>query len=284
MATKEKAAPGQDIAASGAAAPTSQALALNDAYAEFAGGGFENQTQADYSIPFLQILQALSPQLQDPETTLKQGMIINTVTGEVFAGNKGLAFVPALTQHEFIEFKPRDSGGGFVGRHAVDSDLVKAAIAASTDYGKYTTPDGNELIETFAVYGMAVTDEGDSIQAVVAFSGAKIKKYKAWMTKAKTIQIQLTDGRRIPAPLFAHKYRLKTVIEKAPKGTFYNWVIEFDGASALECRLAPSDPLFQDAVAIKGLLDSGQARAAYESTTPGADSDETGAPAGKPVF
>lgn len=261
-----------------------KALAANDAYADYAGGGFENQTQDDYSIPFISILQALSPQLQEPDTTLKQGMILNTVTGDSYAGNKGIKFVPAVTQHEFIEFKPRDAGGGFVGRHAVDSEVVKIAQAASSEYGKYNTPDGNELIETFAVYGIVVTEDGDTSQAVVAFSGSKIKKYRAWMTKAKVIQIQLTDGRRIPAPLFAHRYLLKTVVEKAPKGTFYNWVIEFDGANAIECRLLPTDPVFQDAVAIKGLLDSGKAAANYAKAGSTDVGGEDGAPAGKPVF
>lgn len=270
------------------ATATGTALTANDAYAEYAGSGFENQTQDDYSIPFITILQALSPQLQEPDTALKQGMIFNTVTADAFPGNKGVCFVPALTQHEFIEFKPRDSGGGFVGRHAVDSEVVKVAQAASTEYGKYNTPDGNELIETFAVYGILINEDGSTSQAVVAFSASKIKKYKAWMTKAKTIQIQLGDGRRIPAPLFAHRYRLKTVVEKAPKGTFYNWVIEFDGANAIECRLPPTDPVFQDAVAIKSLLDSGRAKADYAgmaaSGGAGGDGEESGAPAGKPVF
>jgi hypothetical protein len=124
------------------------------------------------------------------------------------------------------------------------------------------------------------------MHAVIGFASSKIKKYKAWMTKAKTIQIQLPDGRRIPAPLFSHRYRLKTVVEKNPKGSFSNWDITFDGENALAARLLPSDPLFQQAVAIKGLLDSGKARAAHESNMGGSGADEeTGAGAGgKPVF
>ncbi|WP_459178758.1 hypothetical protein, partial [Paraburkholderia caribensis] len=34
------------------------AMAEYGAYADYAGAGFENQTSDDYSIPFLQILQA----------------------------------------------------------------------------------------------------------------------------------------------------------------------------------------------------------------------------------
>lgn len=261
------------------------AMAEYGAYADYAGAGFENQTSDDYSIPFLQILQALSPQLQENDS-LRQGMILNTVTGEVWDGKKGIAFVPATTQHVYVEWKPRDAGGGFVGIHEVNSDLVNHAKAASSEYGKYSTPDGNELIETFYVYGIALDDDGNASEAVLAFSSTKIKKYKGWMTKAKTIQIPLPDGRRIPAPLFAHRYRLKTVSEKNNKGQFFNWdAIAFDGENAQQARLLPDDPLFQSAVNIKSMIEQGKARAAYESQAPGsADEEAQGAGGGKLVF
>ncbi|QYW02138.1 hypothetical protein CPT_Sonora_035 [Stenotrophomonas phage Sonora] len=256
------------------------ALAEYAGFEEFAGSGFENQSSDDYAIPFLNILQGLSPILETRDD-LKPGMLINTVTGEAFSGKDGIAFVPATTQHQFVEFKPRDAGGGFVAAHAIDDPMVKAAVNDASEFGKYSTPDGNELIETFYVYGTAVMADGSTIDCVIAFSSTKIKKYKAWMTKAKTIQIPLPDGRRIPAPLFAHRYRLKATSEKNNKGSFYNWDIGFDGESAVEARLLPSNPLFQAALGIKGLLDTGKARAAYESTQ--AESNE-GASGDKPVF
>lgn len=258
------------------------ALADASLYEQYAGSGFENQTADDYAIPFLQILQALSPQLEGNDN-LKVGMIINTVTGEVFGGKDGISFVPATTQHVFVEWKPRDQGGGFVAVHQPDSDLVRH-VASTQEFGNYHTPEGNDLIETFYVYGVQVLEDGSGMEAVLAFSSTKIKKYKGWMTKAKTIQIQLPDGRRFPAPLFAHRYRLKTLNEKNKHGSFSNWdVVGFDGASALECRLPPSDPIFQQAVAVKDMIESGKARAAYESQTPGGD-DQTGADASKPKF
>lgn len=254
-------------------------IAETSGYEEYAGGGFENQTSDDYAIPFLQILQGLSPQLIDNDD-LKQGMIINTVTGEAFAGKTGIRFIPATTRHEYIEWKPER--GGFVGTHEVNSEIVKDCLT-NQEFGEYTTPEGNDLIETFQVYGMAIDAEDNVYEAVISFTSSKIKKYKGWMTKAKTIQIALPDGRRIPAPLFAHRYLLKTVNEKNAKGNFSNWDITFDGKNATECRLAPNDPLFQSAVAIKDMIESGKARAAHESQVPGSD-DAQGASSDKPVF
>lgn len=264
--------------------PQSTEIALAD-YEQYAGSGFENQNSEDYSIPFLQVLQAISPQVIENEA-LRPGQIFNTVTGEVFDSKTGVAFIPATTEHKFVEWTPRESGNQFVGTHEIDSELVKSC-KANQEFGKFKTPEGNDLVESFYVYGIAIDADGNTCQAVISFSSTKIKKYKAWMTKAKTIQIALTDGRRIPAPLFAHRYRLKTVSEKNTKGTFYNLDIAFDGANAIEARLAPKDPLFQDAVAIKQLLESGKARAAYESQAPGSadvESETSGAPSGKPVF
>lgn len=238
------------------------AMAEYGAYEEYAGAGFENQTSDDYAIPFIHILQAMSPQLEENDD-LKQGMIINTVTGEAYNGKDGIAFVPATTHHLYVAWKPRDEGGGFMGTHQPDSELVRNCVATQP-FGEYTTPEGNELSETFYVYGMAVDDDGSASEAVIAFTSSKIKKYKGWMTKAKTVKIPLPDGRQIPAPLFAHRYRLTTVTEKNNKGTFANWQIAFDGENAQAARLAPDDELFQAAVNVKKLLEAGQARADYD--------------------
>lgn len=231
-------------------------------YEQFAGAGFEHQTGDDYTIPFIHVLQALSPQLETNDA-LRAGMLVNTVTGETWSGKTGIAFVPATTRHQWIEWRPRAEGGGFIAAHSVDSEVVRRCKAEQA-FGDYTTPEGNELSETFYVYGVAVDDAGAATEAVLAFTSSKIKRYKAWMTKAKMVRLTLPDGRQIPAPLFAHRYRLTTITEKNSKGTFSNWDIHFDGANAAEARLSPDDPLFQRAADVKQMLDTGAARADYE--------------------
>jgi hypothetical protein len=278
------AAPANEVALAAETAMLDAPIADASGYEEFEGAGFENQTSDDYTIPFLRILQAISPILND-RTDLKQGMLLNTVTGEGFEGKTGVTFVPSVTQHAYIEFKPREAGGGFVGVHTVNSDVVTEAVAKSTAFGDYKTAAGNELTETFSVYGCVVDADGAPSSCVIAFTGALIKKYKAWMTKAKTIQIKLPSGRLIAAPLMAHKYRLKTVLDKSPKGAFYNWEISFDGENALACRLPANDPVFLQAHALAQIIQSGAGKVAYETAGTGEDIG-TGSPAagGKPVF
>jgi hypothetical protein len=208
-------------------------------------------------------------------------MIINTVTGEAYDGDRGIAFVPATTNHVFVEWKPRKEGGGFVAVHEVASPTVAQAKNESQEFGKYSIK-GNDLIETFYVFGVGMDTDGNMFQAVLAFTSTKIKKYKAWMTRAKTIQLQIDANRRIPAPLFAHRYLLRTVGEKNNNGSFYNWEVTFDGPDAASARLMPKSDLFQAAVAVKTAIESGQAKAAHASQDSGSAPSSDGS--SKPVF
>jgi len=243
-----------------------------EGYEQFAGAGFENQTQQDTSVPFLSILQGMSPILKTRED-LRQGMIYNTVTGDAVKGSDGVAFVPATTQHLFIEWKPRNEGGGFVAQHALDSEIVKSA-QANQPFGKYTNGK-NDLVDTFYVYGVVVGVDGELSPATISFTGTKIKKYRVWMTKAMGLQIKLADGRSMQAPLFSHRYRLKTVAEKNNKGEFFNWNITWDATEEIDCRLPTDDDAFLAAVALGKAVGEGRARASVESTTSAAAEEET---------
>lgn len=242
-------------------------------YGEHAGAGFENTSKDDFSIPFFNVLQATSPEIETIDVA-KPGMIINSVTKDLFKGNEGIAFIPVLTQHVFVEWKPREQGGGFVAVHQLDSDYVVHA-KETQEFGEYKTPNGNDLVETFYVYGLRVSEDGAE-QAVLAFTSTKIKKYKAWLTKARAIQIALPGGRRVTPPLFAHRYRVKTVKEKNNQGEFYNVEITFDGENAVACRLAPDSEYFQSALAVKTMVESGQAKAAYQTQDGGGQSESSG--------
>jgi hypothetical protein len=249
----------------------SQALVSTAGYENFEGGGFENQTQQDTSVPFLAILQGLSPILKTRED-LRQGMIYNTVTGEAVKGSDGVAFIPATTQHLFMEWAPRKEGGGFVAQHALDSEIVKKAISTQP-FGKYTNGK-NDLIDTFYVFGVVVGDAGELSPVTISFKGTGIKKYRAWMTKAGGVQIKLEDGRRIKAPLFSHRYRMKTVAEKNNQGEFFNWDITWDATEAQYCRLPTTDGGFLAAVALSKAINEGRAKANVESTTATTATDE----------
>ncbi len=258
MAKQQK---GKEVAKRG-----NTALATYD-YGEDAGAGFENTTREDYAIPFIGILEGLSPQLKTVEGA-KPGGIINTVTDDLY---DEIRYVPCHLDHCFVEWRPKR--GGFVARHDLASDVVAKAKEASTEFGKYQTGD-NDLAETFYVYGLLLN--GDSIeQSVISFTSTRIKKYKGWMTKARSVQVKQADGRRINPPLFAHVYRLSTIEEKSKDGEYNNWQVAFDGINAIEARLAPDSDEYLAAKAFRDLAMSGATRADYgaEGSSPPAGGD-----------
>lgn len=240
-------------------------------YSQFAGAGFEDHTKEDYAVPFLGVLQSNSPQIENiPEA--RPGMLVNTVTNELFDPKVGVAFVPAHTQHVYVEWVPRDEGGGFVAVHELGSDIVKKVISEQ-EFGKYKmvkgNPKSNDLIETYYIYGILVHPDGNSEQIIIAFTSTKNKIYKQWMTKARTIQVPLPNGNRITAPIFAHRYRVTTIPQKNKKGSYYNFQVNFDGKNAEDARLSPVDPIFLQAVAFRDMIGQGGVKAAHETQGPG---------------
>lgn len=249
-------------------------------YGQDAGSGFEGQTQEDLSIPFLTVLQALSPQVVDnqPEGA-RAGMLFNTVTQELHDGKEGLLFVPCMTQHVFVEWIPRKKGGGFVGVHDLASPVVARAREKSTEFGKFWTYDeagneDNQLVETFYVFGvMTGTDPANATElspVILAFTSTKIKVYKGWST--------LVNKRKDRAPLFAFLVHLGSVSQENASGKFFNFSLRNVS------MLAPDDARYTAAKGLKALIGSGRAKAAYESqTTEGGESEAAGKD-GKPPF
>lgn len=236
------------------------ALANYD-YGQDAGAGFEGQDAADITIPFLAVLQSNSPQVADGDATA--GQLYNTVTEETF---DEVTIVPAFTERVFVEFVPREQGGGFKGVHAPNSAVVRAAIDGCKEFGKYNTPDGNQLVETFTVYGVQLDDSDEVIGMItMGFTSMKIKVYKKWNTRVRSFQLNV-GGRRVSPPLYAHKVVVSTDKQKNSKGTFFNVALSpaggklgVPGASLL----SPDSSAFQAAKDCGDLVKKGIAKAGH---------------------
>ena len=79
---------------------------LADEMALDAGAGQEDITAADVSIPFLRILQQMSPQCIRSKgeyiDSAQAGQIFNTVTGELWAEDNGPIIVPCAYNFKYI--------------------------------------------------------------------------------------------------------------------------------------------------------------------------------------
>lgn len=204
------------------------------------GGGFENMTSDDIVIPTLLVLQALSPQVAKPVGDggvegARPGMLFHTITGELIDGREGIGYVPISVDTEFVEWVPREKGGGIVARYRPDDPYVAEVrkFNAGKAFGKLETKDGNELIETKNLYGALLRDGEPAEPCVIRFTSSKIKKLKNLLMALKLFSIKLPSGARIGSdkiPLWAHRLLIKTVGEKSKKGDFYNFELEpFNG-------------------------------------------------------
>lgn len=250
------------------------ALMQTPDFGEFAGQGFQNQTSDDVAIPFLGLIQKLSPELDESSDRhipgAKEGRMFNSVTLELLP--EEVVLVPCYTEHAFVQFIPRDQGGGFVGQHAPGSDIVKQAQATAEAFNKLRTPEGHELVETFYMYGL-ILDDADAPSAssfiVVAFSSTKIKVYRRINTLLRTVKGN--------PPLFAHRIAVTAAPEKNKQGQPYmNFRIAPVNGNVVSSLIDPNGPqsgLLKEGQQFLRAVSSGTAKAAHESQ-PVAPADE----------
>lgn len=244
-----------------AAAATTAVGAVHD-YGADAGVGFENTSAKDLAIPFIGILQSNSPQVEGGDKPIegaKPGMMINTVTGDLIPGDKGVPFIPVHYDRAFVEWKPRDAGGGFVASHDPDSELVKAEIAKQEKRGKIILANKNELIETEYCYGLTLAEDLETTTgfAVLSMTSTKLTPFRKFKSA-----LYMLRGR---PPLLANRAILKTEKQKNEKGTFFNALFKPAKADWMSSLIAPSSPLLQEAKEFRELVISGIAKAAFET-------------------
>ena len=240
-------------------------------FGEFAGMGFENQTSDDVAIPFLNIIQHGSPQrLKNCPQYIEganAGDVFNSVTNELLPNPA--CIVPCTTEHVYVEWIPREeggTGGGFVGVHALDSEVVLTAKQNATERNKLKTESGNDLVETFQIYALLLDSPlaTESISPIViGFTKTKIKVYKQLMTKLKTIKSR--------PPLFAFRLAISTFEDMSKNNEpFQNFVIDAANGSLVESMNLPGsefETLLHEGKALVEAINSGTVKAAHESTS-----------------
>lgn len=184
--------------------------------------GRETMGMKDYALPFLLILQSLSPQVvkASPKRVdgAEEGDFYNTVTEELYTGKEGVIMVPCAYQRLNVEWMPRDSGGGFVAQHASDDILAKCT---RDERGFDRLGNGNLVVTTAYYYGMLVDEEEKSWEPIVlSLARTQLKKARRWNSMMSTLAIDDAHGASFNPPMFSHKYRLTTEPEHKKD---YNW-------------------------------------------------------------
>lgn len=244
--------------------PTPQETAKNLANQVDDDSGFEDMDSSHFVIPYLGILQPLSPQVLEAKEQYIQGarpgMLYNSVTNAIYDGKKGLRFIPVHVQHQQVEWVPRDQGGALIARHECDEPAV-LDIRKKYPIGKAPFGDGNELIETFYVYGLVVFEDGRFERVALSFKSTDINEYKKWMTKARSVQ-KVVNERIVTPPLYSHFFRLRSVAKNKNNFDWYGWAVLFEGNSADVAEIADSNQLYTEAKTFRALAKANRIRTA----------------------
>lgn len=198
-----------------------------DQMAQDSGGGFENTTSDDYAIPFLSLLQKMSPAVDEDDPKYvkgaKPGMFMNSVTNELF--EDAIRVQPCARVREFVEWIDRDSGGGIAGRYNQDDPVLGRM---RRDGVKMFNPDnGNEIMDTRYHYVLLLKDDGTHEQAVISMSSSQIKSSKNWMTRMRSWMIDGPAGMFNP-PMYGQVWTMAPRREQNDDGSWYGFTISGD--------------------------------------------------------
>ena len=187
-----------------------------------AGQGIANIKQDDLALPFLKVLGQLSPECNKRDAKHVQGaepgMIINTVTNEIFDGEKGIDVIPVHYKRQYIEWQDRgESQVAPVKIYEAGDDVPETK---RDKFNKDRLPSGNYL-ENTASHFVVILGENPST-ALISMKATQLKVSRKWNSMMMSIKMQGKSGLFTP-PTYSHIYKLKTVQQSNDKGTWFGW-------------------------------------------------------------
>ena len=198
------------------------ALATNLFEAD-ANKGAQNISQEDLALPFLKVLGQLSPEINSRDAKYikgaQPGMILNTVTGDYYDGEKGINVLPVFYKRQYIEWQDRGASmGAPVAIHEVDSDLLSKVTRDKSNNDRL--PNGNYLENTASHFVILMGDTPTT--ALISMKATQLKISRKWNSMMMGIKMQGKSGLLTP-PTYSHIYNLKTVQQSNDKGTWFGW-------------------------------------------------------------
>ena len=194
-------------------------------FVDDANSGLENITSEDLTIPRLKILQALSPEVNKRDGKYVDGAsagdVINTVTSKLYNEDNELVVLPVSYKRLFLEWQPRESGGGLMAQHEDQAILSKTT---KNQIGQDVLDNGNYIQTSANHFVLVLNSDGSFDQAMIPMAGTQLKKSRTWNSVMASLKMRSNDKVFTP-PSFSHKYSMKTVQESNDRGTWFGWNI-----------------------------------------------------------
>lgn len=212
--------------------------------------GFEGTTNETFKTPFLKMLQALSPELDEADAKhiqgAKQGLFCNSATQELFSE---IDVVVLKVEHSLITWKP--NRGGFVGR--VNKSKEDTVVHTSEGVKKWDV-EGNDVMDTVEFFCMNIKDPSDIF--VLSLSGASFKHAKSFATRLRMLKV---DGKPVNVS-WAGIWKLTTIKESNEQGSWYTisapLFIRTITKSEMENFVLPAKEMIESAVTDYSVIES----------------------------
>ena len=172
--------------------------------------------QADNLIPMARVLQALSPEVEKRGVSYIKGaepgdILIKNAPNPLIKGEEGFEFQPCYFEKKYVEWVPRQKGGGggqgFVAAHDSEPDDTISRPDPENEERmiRVRKSNGNLVVETRYYGGYAVWDDGTAMPCVIPFQGSGHSVAKAWNLHMAQ---QTHNGNRVD--MWAIYYRFTT--------------------------------------------------------------------------
>ena len=92
-------------------------------------------------------------------------------------GEEGIIVIPCFYQKKWIEWKQRESGGGFVKQHDTE-DIMQSTTPDAKNNS--ILPNGNVVVPTANYFVLVVKPNGATETAVLSMTKTQLTKSKKW--------------------------------------------------------------------------------------------------------
>lgn len=187
------------------------------ALAGLAGKGTENITQQDKGMPYLKILQSMSPEIAKKNDRYVEGatagMFYHTGNRELF--NEGVRIVPIYFKSVVQEWWPRN--------HA-NKGLV-ATYETMNEAKRKKKHEGTNLNLTHMHFVLMWSeDKEEYIPCIFACDRTKLSPSKTLLGLIDNYTLEF-NGEQFKAPAFSRSYTLETTEQQKGDYTFYNFSV-----------------------------------------------------------
>lgn len=204
---------------------------LEDLFAHLADdglGGFEQMTVDTVSIPFLRILQQLSPQLDEDKPEYiegaKKGMLCNSGIGKVYA--PPLEVVVGRFDRYFVEWKA--NRGGFAGVH--DPESVNKALSVGqlvrNERNRIVDPNTNNEYSDTYVYFVVLPQHMDDGLMLLSLSSTQLKEARKWN---RNLMSMIVPGTNQKAKPYYTRWSISTPTMQNDQGSWSGIRVDFAG-------------------------------------------------------